>query len=48
MTGEHGDGMLRARFVRRQYPRTYHLMEELKETFDPKWAMNPMVKIARP
>ena len=48
MTGEHGDGMLRAKYVPRQYPRTYHLMEELKAIFDPKWVMNPRVKIARP
>ncbi|MDG6920144.1 MAG: FAD-binding oxidoreductase [Nitrososphaerota archaeon] len=47
MTGEHGDGMLRAKYVPRQYPRTYHLMEELKAMFDPKVVMNPGVKIAR-
>ncbi|MDA4121105.1 MAG: FAD-binding oxidoreductase [Thaumarchaeota archaeon] len=45
MTGEHGDGMLRARFLSRQYPRTYHLMKEVKETYDPKGIMNPGVKI---
>jgi FAD/FMN-containing dehydrogenase len=48
MTGEHGDGMLRAKYVPRQYPRTYHLMEELKRIFDPKGVMNPGVKIAMP
>ncbi len=46
MTGEHGDGMLRARFVERQYPMTYHLMKEIKNTFDPKGMLNPGVKIA--
>jgi FAD/FMN-containing dehydrogenase len=45
MTGEHGDGMLRARFLSRQYPKTYHLMKEIKETYDPKGIMNPGVKI---
>ena len=46
MTGEHGDGMLRARFVEMQYPRTYWIMKEIKELFDPTGALNPGVKIA--
>ncbi len=48
MTGEHGDGMLRARFVERQYPKSYWLMKEVKELFDPRGLLNPGVKIARP
>ena len=46
MTGEHGDGMLRARYVEKQYPRTYWIMEELKRLFDPKGVLNPGVKVA--
>jgi len=45
MTGEHGDGMLRAKFVERQYPKTYWIMRELKELFDPKGVLNPGVKV---
>jgi len=46
MTGEHGDGMLRAKYVERQYPKTYWIMQEVKETYDPKGILNPGVKIA--
>jgi FAD/FMN-containing dehydrogenase len=46
MTGEHGDGMLRARYVERQYPKTYWIMREIKGLFDPRGILNPGVKIA--
>lgn len=46
MTAEHGDGMLRAPYVKKQYPRTYWIMRELKELFDPKGVLNPGVKIS--
>ena len=46
MTGEHGDGMLRAKYVERQYPKTYWIMREVKRLFDPTGALNPGVKIA--
>ena len=46
MTGEHGDGMLRAKYVERQYPQTYWIMRELRKLFDPKGLLNPGVKIA--
>ncbi len=46
MTGEHGDGMLRAKFVERQYPKSYWIMKEVKELFDPNGLLNPGVKIA--
>jgi FAD/FMN-containing dehydrogenase len=46
MTGEHGDGMLRAKYVERQYPKTYWIMREIKSLFDPKGTLNPGVKIA--
>lgn len=45
ITGEHGDGMLRAPYVRRQYPHSYCVMTEVKRIFDPKGLMNPGVKI---
>ncbi|HXW95929.1 MAG TPA: FAD-binding oxidoreductase [Nitrososphaerales archaeon] len=45
MTGEHGDGMLRARFVEKQYPKTYWIMKEIKTLFDPMGILNPGVKI---
>ena len=47
MTGEHGDGVLRAEFVERQYPRTYWVMQELKELFDPRGVLNPGVKVSQ-
>ena len=47
MTGEHGDGMLRAEYVEKQYPRTYWIMRELKELFDPKGVLNPGVKVSQ-
>ena len=47
MTGEHGDGMLRARFVERQYPKTYWIMKEIKTLFDPTGVLNPGVKFAQ-
>ncbi|MBI3858909.1 MAG: FAD-binding oxidoreductase [Thaumarchaeota archaeon] len=45
ITGEHGDGMLRASYVARQYPRTHSLMKEIRRLFDPKGMLNPNVKI---
>ena len=45
MSGEHGDGMLRARYVRRQYPETHELMKQVREAYDPKGLLNPGVKI---
>ena len=45
MTGEHGDGMLRAPYVARQYPKTHDIMKRVRETFDPKGILNPGVKI---
>ncbi len=45
ITGEHGDGMLRAKYVERQYPKTHHLMKEIRSIYDPKKILNPGVKI---
>ena len=41
ISGEHGDGILRAPFVKRQYPQLYPLFEELKKSFDPEGILNP-------
>jgi FAD/FMN-containing dehydrogenase len=46
ITGEHGDGLLRAPYVERQYKRTYWIMKEIKRLFDPKGLLNPGVKVA--
>jgi FAD/FMN-containing dehydrogenase len=45
MTGEHGDGMLRAPYVERQYPRSHAIMKQIREIFDAKGILNPGVKI---
>jgi glycolate dehydrogenase FAD-linked subunit len=45
MTGEHGDGRLRAPFVERQYRRTYWIMKEVKRILDPRGLLNPGVKV---
>jgi len=41
ITGEHGDGILRAPYVRRQYPRAYSVMERVKRAMDPGGILNP-------
>ncbi len=48
ISGEHGDGRLRAEYVKEQYPDTYGLMVQVKEIYDPNWLMNPGVKFQRP
>jgi len=45
MSGEHGDGRLRAAYVAKQYRRTYSIMKSVKEIYDPKSLLNPGVKI---
>ena len=45
MTGEHGDGMLRAKYVERQYPKTFWIMREMKKIYDPNGILNPGVKL---
>ena len=45
ITGEHGDGMLRAEYVRGQYPKTYSVMKAIRRLFDPKETLSPGVKI---
>ena len=41
ITREYGDGMLRAPFVRDQYPETYEVMVEIKKIYDPRGLLNP-------
>jgi FAD/FMN-containing dehydrogenase/Fe-S oxidoreductase len=46
ITGEHGDGILRAPYLRRQYPRSYPVMAAVKRALDPDGILNPGVVIS--
>lgn len=41
ITGEHGDGVLRAPYLRRQYPESYDVMAAVKQALDPNGILNP-------
>ncbi len=42
MSGEHANGLIRARFVRRQYGDAYYdILRQIKKTFDPNGILNP-------
>jgi len=41
LSGEHGDGLVRSEFVRRQYGELYPAFEEIKRLFDPQNLFNP-------
>ncbi len=41
ITGEHGDGILRAPYLERQYPRAYPVMARVKHAMDPDGVLNP-------
>ena len=41
ISGEHGDGRLRTHYLRKQYPRLYPAMVEVKTLFDPQNILNP-------
>jgi len=41
ITGEHGDGVLRAPYLRRQYPGAYPVMQAVKRILDPDGILNP-------
>lgn len=46
ISGEHGDGRIRAPFVQRMYtPEVYLLLQKVKQIFDPYGTLNPGVKI---
>src|SRR5687767_5094391 len=46
ITGEHGDGVLRAPYLRRQYPDSYDVMAAVKHALDPDGVLNPGSVIA--
>lgn len=41
ITGEHGDGMLRAPFLKLQFPELMPVFREIKRLFDPAGVLNP-------
>ena len=41
ITGEHGDGVLRAPYIARQYPNAYSVMVRVKQVMDPAGILNP-------
>jgi FAD/FMN-containing dehydrogenase/Fe-S oxidoreductase len=41
ITGEHGDGVLRSPYLRRQYPESYPVMQAVKRILDPDGILNP-------
>ncbi len=41
ISGEHGDGLVRAEFIRQQYGPLYDVMRQVKRLFDPNGIMNP-------
>src|SRR2546427_9943304 len=41
ITGEHGDGVLRAPYLRRQYRESYPVMAAVKRVLDPDGILNP-------
>ncbi len=41
ISGEHGVGMLRSHWLKKQYPQTYALMEMIKTKLDPNLIFNP-------
>jgi FAD/FMN-containing dehydrogenase/Fe-S oxidoreductase len=46
ISGEHGDGLSRTQFVRRQYGPLYDTFRELKRIFDPDNILNPGKKVS--
>lgn len=47
ISGEHGDGMLRASYVKKQWHPVMDLMLTVKNRFDPKWIFNPGKKLSQ-
>jgi len=41
ISGEHGDGYLRAPFIKLQYPKLFEYFQEIKALFDPNAIFNP-------
>ncbi len=44
VSGEHGDGRIRSRYIPRQYPDIHHLFEKTRDLFDPERVFNPEIK----
>ena len=47
ISGEHGNGLSRSWYVRRQFPELYAIFRELKRVFDPTGILNP-AKVTEP
>lgn len=45
LSGEHGDGLLRAPELRRQFPNLYPVFEQIKQIWDPGGIFNPGKKL---
>lgn len=46
ITGEHGDGLSRVRYIKYMYgSKIFSLFREIKTLFDPKFIMNPGKKV---
>lgn len=48
ISGEHGDGILRAPYVQAQFPNAFLAFKELKNIFDPQGILNPGKILAEP
>lgn len=48
ISGEHGDGILRAPYVQAQFPNAYLAFKDLKKIFDPQNILNPGKILAEP
>lgn len=46
-TAEHGDGILRVPYIKRQFGSLYEVFKEIKDIFDPKGILNPGKKIGK-
>lgn len=44
ISGEHGEGLNRSYYIKKQYPEIYPLFVEIKHIFDPYNILNPMIK----
>ena len=45
ISGEHGDGRIRSRYIKLQYPNIYDLFKTIKSLVDPNKMFNPDIKI---
>lgn len=48
ISGEHGDGAMRAPYLRQMFGDAYDLMVQVKREWDPDWLLNPLTKILKP